>query len=101
MADNALKTFDAGLVFSGQKSGTKIQGFKEPSPYTPVVDNDYIFGDIARDLIVWLMMERPEPLYIHGPSGTGKTSAVKQIAGLLNLPVFQITASERMEVSDL
>ena len=101
MADNALKTFDAGLVFSGQKSGTKIMGLKESSPYTPTIDNDYIFGDIARDLIVWLMMDKPEPLFIHGPSGTGKTSCIRQVAARINLPVYQITASERMEADSL
>ena len=101
MADSTLKTFDAGLVFSGKKSGTLIMGFKEPTTYAPKVDDDFIFGDLARDLIVWLLMEKPEPLYIHGPSGTGKTSAIKQVAARINLPVYQITASERLEVSDL
>ncbi len=101
MADSNLKKFDAGLVFSGKKSGTLITGFKEPTPYTPKVDDDFIFGDLARDLIVWLLMEHPEPLYIHGPSGTGKTSVIKQVAARINLPVYQITASERMETSDL
>ena len=101
MADSNLKKFDAGLVFSGKKSGTLITGFKEPTPYTPKVDDDFIFGDLARDLIVWLLMEKPEPLYIHGPSGTGKTSVIKQVAARINLPVYQITASERMETSDL
>ncbi len=102
MADSKnIRSFDAGEVFSGKKSGTKITGFAAPTPYTPAIDPDYLWGEIARDLIVWLMMEKPEPLYIHGPSGTGKTSCIKQIAARINLPVFQITASERMEVSDL
>ena len=95
------KQFDAGLVFSGQKSGTKITGFKSPSQNTPAIDPDYLWGDIARDLVVWLMMDKPEPLFIHGASGTGKTSCIRQVAARINLPVFQITASERMEVSDL
>ncbi len=99
MADK-LKQFDAGEVFSGKKSGTKITGFAAPTPYTPPVDPDYLWGDLARDLIVWLL-GKPEPLYIHGPSGTGKTSAIKQIAARINMPVYQITASERMEASDL
>ncbi len=99
MADK-LKQFDAGEVFSGKKSGTKITGFAAPSPYTPKIDDDFIFGDLARDLIVWLL-GKPEPLFIHGPSGTGKTSAIKQVAARIFLPVYQITASERMETSDL
>ncbi len=99
--ETKLQQYDAGLVFSGQKSGTLITGFREPTPYTPATDDDFIFGDLARDLIVWLLMDKPDPLYIHGPSGTGKTSCIKQVAARINLPVFQITSSERMEVSDL
>ena len=101
MAETGIKNFDAGLVFSGEKSGSIIKGFKTPTPYTPTIDPDYLWGDIARDLVVWLMMEKPDPLYIHGPSGAGKTSCIKQVAARINLSVFQITASERMEVSDL
>ncbi len=101
MADSKIKNFDAGLVFSGKRSGTVITGFAAPDPYTPPIDEDFIFGDLARDLIVWLLMEKPEPLYVHGASGTGKTSAIKQIAARVNLPVYQITASERMETPDL
>ncbi len=93
--------FDAGLVFSGKASGVTITGFESPTPYTPAIDQNYLFTDIARDLIVWLRMEKPEPLYIHGASGTGKSSSIRQIAARINLPVYEITASERMEVSDL
>lgn len=93
--------FDAGLVFSGKASGITITGFENPTPYTPAIDQNYLFTDIARDLIVWLRMENPEPLYIHGASGTGKSSSIRQIAARINLPVYEITASERMEVSDL
>ncbi len=95
-----LKQYDAGLVFSGKKSGTLITGFASPTPYTPPVDDDFIFGDLARDLIVWLL-GKSEPLYIHGSSGTGKTSCIKQVAARINMPVYQITASERMETDAL
>jgi cobaltochelatase CobS len=100
MADSRIRKFDAGDVFSGKKSGTLITGFAAPTPYTPPVDDGFMFGDLARDLIVWLL-GKPEPLYIHGPSGTGKSSCIKQVAARINLPVYQITASERMEVADL
>ncbi len=47
MADK-LKQFDAGEVFSGKKSGTKITGFAAPSPYMPNVDDDFIFCDLGK-----------------------------------------------------
>ena len=96
-----MKKFDAGLVFSGKKSGKTIMGFKAPDAYTPKADPDYLWGDIARDLVVWLMQEGFTPLYIHGPSGTGKTSCIRQVAARINMPVYQVTASARMEVADL
>lgn len=32
------RDLDAGLVFSGKKSGTVIKGYAEASTYTPAID---------------------------------------------------------------
>lgn len=93
--------YDAGEIFSGSKSGTKIMGFKAPSPNTPAVDANFIFGDLARDLVVFFLQSEPDPLYIFGDTGTGKSSLVRQVAAKLNYPVWEATASERLEVGDL
>ena len=47
--------FDAGEVFSGKASGTKIRGFKEPSHSIPAVDDSFIFGELAKDLVVFFL----------------------------------------------
>ncbi|WP_458399757.1 AAA family ATPase [Mailhella sp.] len=93
--------FDAGEVFSGKASGTKIRGFKEPSHNTPAVDDSFIFGELAKDLVVFFLQDEPDPLYIFGDTGTGKSSLVRQVAARLNYPVWETTGSERLEVSDL
>ena len=93
--------YDAGEVFSGQKSNTPIKGFKAPSHNTPAVDDSFIFGDLAKDLVVFFLQDDPDPLYIFGDTGTGKSSLVRQVAGRLNYPVWETTGSERLEVSDL
>ena len=93
--------YDAGEVFSGQKSNTPIKGFKTPSHNTPAVDDSFIFGDLAKDLVVFFLQDSPDPLYIFGDTGTGKSSLVRQVAARLNYPVWETTGSERLEVSDL
>lgn len=37
--------------------------------------------------------------YLHGPTGSGKTSAVREIAKLLDLPLFEITINDLSDLS--
>jgi len=94
------KEFDAGEMFSGNKSNKPVWGFAEPSYYTPERDPNYIFHSTSQDICLWHMAE-PEPLYVYGAAGAGKTSLIKQIAAALNYPVFEITGHARLEFADL
>ncbi len=94
-------THDAGELFSGKPSGTMIFGYDEPSIYTPKIDPLYAFHESSRDVIVWFLMEKADPLYIYGPSGCGKSSQIRQIAARLNYPVFEATGHDRLEFPDL
>ena len=91
---------DAGLVFSGVPTGNKIWGFQNPCLYTPAIDPHYSFHESARDAAVWFM-NKLDPLYLYGPTGSGKTSLIKQLAARLNYPVFEVTGHGRMEFADL
>jgi cobaltochelatase CobS len=91
---------DAGELFSGAKSNKTIKGYTKPSSYTPKIDTNYIFHGSSRDLIVWFM-SLSDPLYLFGPTGSGKTSLVKQVATRLNYPVFEITGHSRLEYPDM
>ncbi len=91
---------DAGNVFSGQTSKRMINGYSAASIYTPKSDPDYIYHDTMREIIVWLM-NPSDPLYIFGPTGSGKTSLIKQLASKLNYPVFEVTGHSRVEFADL
>ena len=93
-------SLDAGLVFSGKASGRLIQGYAQPSAYTPAVNPDYLFHESSRDIVVWLM-NPADPLYVFGPTGCGKTSCIKQLAARLNYPVFEVTGHGRLEFADL
>lgn len=92
---------DAGQIFSGKPSGTMINGYDTASEYTPAIDTDYLFHESSRDIIVWFLMNNPEPLYICGPTSAGKSSFVRQIAARLNYPVFEATGHDRLEFPDL
>ncbi len=92
--------FDAGTVFSGEESGRKITGYEKALSFTPQEDKNYIFHDSSRDVVVWLM-EPSDPLYLFGPTGSGKTSLIKQLASKLNYPVFEITGHSRLEYPDM
>ena len=91
---------DAGTVFSGRASGRMVQGFAEPSAFTPAIDPDYVFHDSMREIVVWLMAPS-DPLYVFGPTGSGKTSLIRQLAAKLNYPVFDVTGHGRLEFADL
>ena len=92
--------FDAGEVFSGKTSGTQVKGYTAPCLFTPTVDDNYIFHEQSRDLIVWFIESR-ESLYVFGPCGAGKSSCLKQLAARLNYPVFEITAHSRLEFLEM
>jgi cobaltochelatase CobS len=87
-------------VFSGHASGTHVSGYEVPSAFTPSVDNNYIFHEYARDLVLWFLHNK-DPLYVFGPLGSGKTSQVKQIAARVNYPVFEVTGHNRLEFPEL
>lgn len=91
---------DAGQVFSGKKSGTMVGGFDQPTERTPKLRPNYMTPPWLREVILWFI-HGDEPLYISGPTGCGKTSGVKQIAAMLNYPVFEITGHNRLETPEL
>ena len=100
LTDLTAINLDAGEVFSGKPSGTTVTGYDKPCAYTPQIDQDYILHDASRDIIVWFL-SKPEPLYVYGPLGSGKSSTIKQLAARLNYPVFEVTGHGRLEFSDL
>lgn len=91
---------DAGEVFSGNPSKRMVTGYDKPSSFTPAIDHNYIFHETSRDVVVWFM-NPTDPLYLFGPTGSGKSSLVKQLAAKLNFPVFEITGHSRLEYPDM
>ena len=99
--DNAadLCQYDTGVVFVGRETGKTITGWRTPTPCTPVLDDAYLLPQWATNILIAFL--QGDPLYIFGPQGTGKTSAVKYIASKLNIPVYEITGHSRLEFPEL
>lgn len=90
---------DLGLAFSGTPSGNIVPGWDKPQPYTPKPDDGYICPAWLGDAIV--TFRQRDPLWVFGPTGSGKTAGVKFIASRLNWPVYEITAHSRLEFPEL
>ena len=64
-----ITDFDAGFVFSGKASGTKIRGYDAPTAYTPALDSQYSFNPTSgRDLVLWFLMEQLNGYFTYGSS---------------------------------
>ena len=98
--NNKTTVFDAGEVFGGRKSGRPVVGFMEPNPYVPDEDIRYVMPEWAGAIAFWFAHVK-DPLFVFGPTGCGKTSAVKQLARRINYPVYETTGHNRMEFPEL
>lgn len=79
-----------------------VEGFADPAnPHIPS-RKDYLFRkDHLRDVLAFLSAPRGDGLYITGPTGSGKTSLVEQVAARINWPVQTVTGHGRLELNDL
>lgn len=93
--------YDMGLRFSGKASGRTIMGLAqgESNPFVPALDKSYVFPVWGAEILNILSFEKR--LYVFGPTGSGKTSAIKWIAGAFNIPVYEITGHSRLEFPEL
>ncbi len=79
-----------------------IRGFTERTVFVPDIDQDYQFRkELLSDLLAWHMLGGTEGLYLTGPTGSGKSTLVTQVASRLNIPVQRITAHSRLETPEL
>ncbi|MHB8408312.1 MAG: AAA family ATPase [Acidiferrobacterales bacterium] len=81
----------------------KVDGFSDSShPAIPRKIKNYIFRkDVLRDVLAFLTAPHGSGLFLTGPTGAGKSSAMTQVAARLNWPVQETTGNGRRELSDL
>lgn len=72
------------------------------NPAIPRKHDGYVFRkDLLADVLAFLSKPRGDALYLTGPTGSGKTSVITEIAARLNWPVQQLTMNSRFEFSQL
>lgn len=96
---NAVR-YDAGELFAGRKSGTGIAGYDAANDFVPASNPGFIVPRWGAKVISWFAAD-PEPLWLSGPTGSGKSALVRWIASKLNYPVYEITGHARLELQDL
>ncbi|WP_419663856.1 CobS: predicted cobaltochelatase [Desulfosarcina variabilis str. Montpellier] len=77
-----------------------ITGFKECHPLVPEIDPEYQFPDEATKIIL-LGIRLNKPTMVHGPTGSGKTTLIEQIAARINYPVMRINHQSDMYSYDI
>ena len=78
------------------------EGFLDGSHPRIPIQKDYVFRrEPLRDVLAFLGDAQGDGLYVTGPTGSGKTSHILQVAARLNWPVHAVTCHGRMELNDL
>lgn len=72
------------------------------SPFIPNINPHYVFRrEPLREILAFLNQPLGDALMVAGPTGSGKTSIINEIAGRLHWPVQNLTARGKMEFSEL
>lgn len=95
-------------VYDGEKKiqmpkSLQILGFSDDkNPAVPQAHENYVFRrEVLRDLLGFLRKPNNDALFITGPTGSGKTSAVLETCARLNWPVSSLTLNARFEFAQL
>jgi cobaltochelatase CobS len=72
-------------------------------PMVPAANPDYVFRkELLSDILAWMRgASGTDPLYLVGPTGSGKSSLITQVAARLGLPLYVVSCHERMEIPEL
>jgi cobaltochelatase CobS len=94
-------TYTVQEVF-GFPSQLELAGFKPGHPLVPKATQGYVWdAKIVKDFIEWLTEPDPDPLWISGPTGCGKTDALKNVFAALHIPTVIVSAKSSTEPDDI
>jgi cobaltochelatase CobS len=95
------KTFTVQEAF-GIPSQIKLNGFTAGHPLVPQKTEGYVWDTkLLKDAIEWISEDNPDPLYISGETGCGKTVFLLNLFGSLNIPTIVVSANASTEIGDL
>ena len=95
--------FDVATTFGVKaRPGLEVLGYADDTHPQIPVKRPYIFRNaLLRDVLAFLHDASGDGLFLTGPTGSGKTSLINQIAARLYWPVQSVTCHGRMELSAL
>lgn len=81
----------------------RCTGFADTTnPKIPERNPNYVFPcALLQDLLIFLMYPQNTALWLSGPTGCGKSSAIRQVASRLNWPVIDLTINNHFEFTDI
>lgn len=84
------------------KVAINVMPIDNTNPYIPKLNSEYQFDkELLRDALYILNNDDQDlGLWLAGPRGCGKTTAITQIANRMNYPIISFMGHERREVED-
>ncbi|MBK1618590.1 CbbQ/NirQ/NorQ/GpvN family protein [Lamprobacter modestohalophilus] len=101
---STLQPFQVSTTFNVQAHPElEVLGFSDANhPQIPPRQDGYVFRHaLLRDVLAFLHDAGGDGLFLTGPTGSGKTSLITQIAARLNWPVQSVTCHGRLELQAL
>lgn len=95
--------YDLGDVFNvPELKGQIIEGYKDKTTFVPNDESGYQFSlELLCDLMVWYQGLSTDGLYLFGPTGCGKSSALIVFCARLNIPLYEKTMYDGLEFEGL
>lgn len=103
---NRFKKYAIADTFGIQAPATaQVTGFEMPGEMTPPSNKNYRFRkSLLLELLGWIRANQSghkDGLWLSGPMGAGKSSAIIEVASRLNLNIVQTNGKRRLEIADL
>jgi cobaltochelatase CobS len=102
-ANKEKRFFDIKSVFEIKPFGStdQVWGWDKPCIDTPPIESGYSFRRDLLAVILFAVENFNEPALLIGPTGSGKTSVIEQVAARLNRTVTRINLDGDVTRSDL
>jgi cobaltochelatase CobS len=79
-----------------------IEGYADKCDEVPDLDPNYVWDkQVLRTMVAWWLNGDDEGIYLFGPTGAGKSSAIYQFCAYFNIPVYEKSCYEMMEYSEI
>jgi cobaltochelatase CobS len=95
-----VKTYSIKETFGMEMGSDEVIGFVERTKFVPEIDPNYTFPEEATKIVL-LGLQTNKPTLVHGPTGSGKSTLIEQIAARINYPAIRINHHADMYSSDI